>query len=126
MVPPSSANEGFVLKCADGDLRGFGRPAVERKHEHTRGCGGCIHSALCGVQEHKKKYTSMTAYKTDICQKCAAALGKMELVYKPPIDTNEEEFELDSEPECDKLSKNNKSSAQIQKHFINYSTHKCK
>eukprot|EP00957_Ditylum_brightwellii_P169470 12898911-Ditylum_brightwellii.AAC.1 len=50
-----------------------------------------------------KKYINKTAYKTYMCQKCTAALGNTELVYKPPIDTDDEESE--SNMECDKLSK---------------------
>eukprot|EP00957_Ditylum_brightwellii_P125831 9592158-Ditylum_brightwellii.AAC.1 len=114
MVPPSPANEGSVLKCAEGDLCRFGRLATERKHRCTTRCGGYTHSAFCGVQEHKKKYTNKTAYKTHRCQKCAAALEKTKFVHKPPIDIGEEESELDLE--CNKSSKNDRNSAWIQKH----------
>eukprot|EP00957_Ditylum_brightwellii_P164430 12518686-Ditylum_brightwellii.AAC.1 len=49
-------------------------------------------------------------------QTCTADCEKTELVYKPPIETDDKESDLDLEPECDEFSKKNRSSAQIQKH----------
>ena len=93
-ISPEGEEDGAappVLKCADGDLCRFGTSAVEKKHQCTRGCGGYLHSAFCGVPKRKKHYINKTSFKTHMCQKCAAQLGLCQLVYMPPIDTEEEE-----------------------------------
>eukprot|EP00957_Ditylum_brightwellii_P023526 1775672-Ditylum_brightwellii.AAC.1 len=71
----------------------------------TLSCGGYLHGAFCGVQEWKKKQISKTAYKTHMCQKCAAVLGKTELVYKPPIAMDKEESESSDNNKCSKKTK---------------------
>jgi hypothetical protein len=80
-----------VLKCADGDLCRFGTSTVEKKHQCTRGCGGYLHSAFCGVPNCKKRYINKTSYKTHMCQKCTAQLGLCQLVYASPINTYNKE-----------------------------------
>eukprot|EP00957_Ditylum_brightwellii_P046722 3545635-Ditylum_brightwellii.AAC.1 len=65
----------LVLKCAGGDLCRFGTSTVVKKHQCTRGCGGYLHSTLCGVPECKKHCINKTSFKTHMCQKWAAQLG---------------------------------------------------
>ena len=100
-----------MLKCADGDLCRFGTSTVEKKHQCTRGCGGYLHSAFCGVPKRKKRYINKTSFKTHMCQKCAAQLGLCQLVYAPPIDTEEEES--DSDDDHDKSDNKTRSSNRI-------------
>ena len=97
-----------VLKCADGDLCRFGTSTVEKKHQCTRGCGGYLHSAFCGVPKCKKRYINKTSFKTHMCQKYAAQLGLYQLAYAPPIDTEEEES--DSNNDNDESNNKNRRS----------------
>ena len=111
IISPEGEEDGAappVLKCADGDLCRFGTSTVEKKHQYTRGCGGYLHSAFCGVPECKKRYINKTSFKTHMCQKCAAQLGLCQLVYVPPINTDDKE----SDSNVDNHDKNAKKEEQ--------------
>eukprot|EP00957_Ditylum_brightwellii_P120413 9187279-Ditylum_brightwellii.AAC.1 len=94
-----------TLKCADGDLCRFCISTVQKKHGCTRGCGGYLHGAFCGVQERKKKYLNKIAYKTHMCQPRAAKLGLTEFVYKELITIEDEESDSDNKGETNKDGK---------------------
>ena len=85
ILPPTG--DDLVLRCADGDMCRFGTLTVQLKHKCTRECSGYLYGVFCGVQEKKKIHLKKSALMTHMCQKCAANLGKTELMYKPPIDT---------------------------------------
>ena len=86
-----------MFRCADGDLRIFASLTVQTKHKCTRGCGGYLHDEFCGVQEKNESYLKNIALMTYMCHKCAANIGKTELTYKPPIDTEYEYYNYKEE-----------------------------
>eukprot|EP00957_Ditylum_brightwellii_P115704 8825792-Ditylum_brightwellii.AAC.1 len=90
MHPPSPGGNESTHRCADGDLCRCGSFVVQPKQKCTRGCGGHLHDGFCGVQGRKKSFLNKVALSTHMCQKCTVKIGKTELHYKLPIDTDEE------------------------------------
>ena len=97
--PPTSDNPLF--RCADGDMQIFGTLILKSNHKCTHGCGGYISCDSCGVQEKNKSYLNKIALMTHMCYKCAANIGKTELMYKPPIDVEYEESNFKEEEDMD-------------------------
>ena len=89
-LSPTSDNP--VFRCAYGDMFRFGTLTVQKKHN-------CTHGEFCGVQEKNKRYLKNVDLMTHMWQKYAANIGKTELTYKPPIDTEDEELDSKEEEE---------------------------